>query len=42
MPSDDREFAFSSRVFPKASQIKALYTLLSGKTGGVYAAKGIS
>ncbi len=23
MPSDDREFAFSSRVFPKASQIKA-------------------
>src|SRR2546425_1115052 len=27
MPSDDREFAFSSRVFPKASQIKALYKL---------------
>src|SRR3989442_13249723 len=26
-PSDDREFAFSSRVFPKASQIKALYKL---------------
>jgi len=23
MPSDDRAFAFSSRVFPKASQIKA-------------------
>ncbi len=27
MPSDDRAFAFSSRVFPKASQIKALYKL---------------
>jgi hypothetical protein len=27
MPSDDREFAFSSRVFPKASQIKASYKL---------------
>src|SRR5207245_7796892 len=27
MPSDDREFAFSSRVFPKASQIKAAYKL---------------
>ena len=27
MPSDDREFAFSSRVFPKASQIKAPYKL---------------
>jgi aminoglycoside-2''-adenylyltransferase len=27
MPSDDRECAFSSRVFPKASQIKALYKL---------------
>src|SRR4030095_15571826 len=27
MPSDDREFAFSSRVFPKASQIQALYKL---------------
>jgi hypothetical protein len=27
MPSDDREFAFSSRVFPQASQIKALYKL---------------
>src|SRR2546425_907055 len=26
-PSDDRAFAFSSRVFPKASQIKALYKL---------------
>src|SRR4030095_8304510 len=25
MPSDDREFAFSSRIFPKASQIQALY-----------------
>src|SRR2546427_12792605 len=27
MPSDDRAFAFSSRVFPKASQIKTLYKL---------------
>src|SRR5438132_9723937 len=27
MPSDDREFAFSSRVFPKAAQIKAPYKL---------------
>src|SRR3989441_12538636 len=27
MPSDDRAFAFSSRVFPKASQIKAPYKL---------------
>jgi hypothetical protein len=27
MPSDERAFAFSSRVFPKASQIKALYKL---------------
>src|SRR4030095_11944415 len=27
MPSDDREFAFSSRIFPKASQIQALYKL---------------
>src|SRR4030095_13984492 len=27
MPSDERECAFSSRVFPKASQIKALYKL---------------
>jgi hypothetical protein len=26
-PSDDRAFACSSRVFPKASQIKALYKL---------------
>src|SRR5262252_9555840 len=27
MPSDERECAFSSRVFPKASQIQALYKL---------------
>src|SRR5262245_64077952 len=27
MPSDDRAFAFSSRVFPKAAQIKAPYKL---------------
>src|SRR6266446_6459914 len=27
MPSDDRAFAFSSRVFPKASQSKASYKL---------------
>src|SRR5262245_34717171 len=27
MPSDDREFAFSSRVFPMAAQIKAPYKL---------------
>src|SRR2546428_4814985 len=27
MPSDDRAFAFSSRVFTKASQIKTLYKL---------------
>src|SRR5262252_6275140 len=27
VPSDDREFAFSSRVFPKVAQIKAPYKL---------------
>jgi hypothetical protein len=27
MPSDDRAFAFSSRVFPKPSQIKTSYKL---------------
>src|SRR5215467_14528225 len=27
MSSDDRKFAFSSRVFPKAAQIKAPYKL---------------